>query len=106
VRRGGWVLWLYERSLVLVFLSLFGFSLAFHGIGGCIEENERRAEHGLPARSLRQFVSSSEFWFQSLQNWQSEFLAVFSIVTLTIFLRQRGSPQSKPVAAAHADTGK
>jgi hypothetical protein len=46
------------------------------------------------------------FWFQSLQNWQSEFLAVFGVVTLTIFLRQRGSPQSKPVAAPHSATGK
>jgi hypothetical protein len=106
VRRGGWVLWLYERSLVLAFLSLFALSLTFHAIGGCVEENERRAEHGLPAQSVPEFMASSEFWFQSFQNWQSEFLAVFSIVTLTIFLRQRGSPQSKPVAAPHAETGK
>lgn len=106
VRRGGWVLWLYERSLVLVFLALFACSLAFHAIGGCMEENERRAEHALPPQSVPQFVASSEFWFQSLQNWQSEFLAVFSIVTLTIFLRQRGSPQSKPVAAPNSATGK
>jgi hypothetical protein len=105
VRRGGWVLWLYERSLVLAFAGLFACSLAFHAIGGCIEENERRAEHGLPAQSVPQFAASSEFWFQSFQNWQSEFLAVFSIVTLTIFLRQRGSPQSKPVAAPHTETG-
>jgi hypothetical protein len=106
VRRGGWVLWLYERSLVLAFLGLFALSLALHAVGGCIEDNERRAEHGLPAQSVLQFTASSEFWFQSFQNWQSEFLAVFSIVTLTIFLRQRGSPQSKPVAAPHASTGK
>jgi hypothetical protein len=77
-----------------------------HAIGGSIEENEQRQEHGLPPQSVVQFVSSSEFWFQSFQNWQSEFLAVFSIVTLTIFLRHRGSPQSKPVAAPHGATGK
>lgn len=106
VRRGGWVLWLYERSLVSAFVGLFALSLVLHAIGGCIEANERRAEHGLAAQSVPQFVASSEFWFQSFQNWQSEFLAVFSIVTLTIFLRQRGSPQSKPVAAPHAETGK
>lgn len=106
VRHGGWVVWLYERSLVVAFVSLFALSLMFHAIGGCIEENERRAEHHLPAQSVLQFAASSEFWFQSFQNWQSEFLAVFSIVTLTIFLRQRGSPQSKPVAAPHTATGK
>jgi hypothetical protein len=50
-------------------------------------------------------VSSSQFWFQSFQNWQSEFLAVGSLVVLSIFLRQRGSPESKPVAAPHAHTG-
>ena len=106
VRRGGWALWLYERSLVIAFVSLFLSSLVFHAVGGCMEDNERRAGRGLPAQSLAQFVVSSEFWFQSFQNWQSEFLAVFSIVTLTIFLRQRGSPQSKPVAAPHSATGK
>jgi hypothetical protein len=106
VRRGGWVSWLYERSLLIAFAGLFAVSLAFHAIGGCIEDNERRAEHGLPAQSVPEFAASSEFWFQSFQNWQSEFLAVFSIVTLTIFLRQRGSPQSKPVAAPHTATGK
>jgi hypothetical protein len=106
VRRGGAILWLYERSLLIAFLVLFLFSFVSHAIGGNIEENEQRQEHGLPPQSVVQFVSSSEFWFQSFQNWQSEFLAVFSIVTLTIFLRHRGSPQSKPVAAPHSETGK
>lgn len=106
VRRGGWALWLYERSLAAAFLGLFVLSLMLHAIGGCMAENEHRAAQGLQSESLTQFVASSEFWFQSFQNWQSEFLAVFSIVTLTIFLRQRGSPQSKPVAAPHSATGK
>jgi hypothetical protein len=77
-----------------------------HAIGGRLHENESRAQHGLPGESLLEFVESSQFWFESFQNWQSEFLAVFSIVTLTIFLRQRGSPQSKPVPAAHSETGR
>jgi hypothetical protein len=106
VRRGGWVLWLYERSLLAAFLALFALSFAMHAIGGRLEQNEQRLEHGLPELSVVEFLGTSEFWFQSLQNWQSEFLAVFSIVVLSIFLRQRGSPQSKPVAAPHTDTGK
>ena len=105
VRRGGWILWLYERSLAIAFLSLFVASFALHAWGGQQLENEQRAEHGLPPLGLVQFVGSSQFWFESFQNWQSEFLAIFSIVVLTIVLRQRGSPQSKPVASPHAETG-
>jgi hypothetical protein len=106
VPRGGWMLWLYERSLTLAFVALFVSSFALHGVGGLLQENEERATRGLPGESLGELITSSQFWFESFQNWQSEFLAVFSIVVLTIFLRQRGSPQSKPVAAPHSDTGK
>jgi hypothetical protein len=106
VRRGGLLLWLYERSLVIAFLALFALSFALHAVGGRIHENEQRAERGEPAQSLLEYVGSSQFWFESFQNWQSEFLAVLSVVTFTIFLRQRGSPQSKPVAAPHSSTGK
>jgi hypothetical protein len=105
VRRGGWVLWLYERSLATAFAALFVLSFVLHAIGGLMQSNEERMTLGLPAQSLSDFVSSSQFWFESFQNWQSEFLAVFSIVALTIFLRYRGSPQSKPVAAPHSKTG-
>ena len=52
------------------------------------------------------YLATARFWFESFQNWQSQFLAVGSIVVLSIFLRQRGSPESKPVASAHAWTGK
>ena len=55
--------------------------------------------------SLGRFLTTSTFWFQSFQNWQSEFLAVGLLVTLSVFLRQRGSPESKPVAASHGETG-
>jgi hypothetical protein len=106
VRHGGWVLWLYERSLVIAFLIMFALAFAMHAVGGQWRENEQRAAHGLPAESLSEFVVSSQFWFESLQNWQSEFLAMFSVIALTIFLRQRGSPQSKPVASPHSETGK
>jgi hypothetical protein len=64
VRRGGAILWLYERSLLFAFLALFFVSFAFHAIGGRIEENEQRAAHGLPAQSTAEFVASSEFWIQ------------------------------------------
>lgn len=105
VRRGGLVLILYEHSLSIAFGLLFAFSFAMHALGGSWADNEQRLAQGKPARSLLEFTSSSEFWFQSFQNWQSEFLAVISIVVLTIFLRERGSPQSKPVAERHATTG-
>jgi hypothetical protein len=105
VRRGGIILWLYERSLVIAFGSLFGLSFILHALGGVRMDNEERLAHGLPAQKLSEFVGSSQFWFESFQNWQSEFLAILSIVLLTIFLRQRGSPQSKPVASPHSETG-
>ena len=105
VRRGGWILWLYERSLCLTFSMLFMLSWLGHARGGWLLENEQRARLGLGPQPWIEFVGSSELWFQSFQNWQSEFLAILSIVVLTIFLRQRGSPQSKPVAAAHSETG-
>lgn len=105
VRKGGWLLRLYERSLSLVFLLLFLLAFAWHAFGGLVLENEQRVLKGLPSITIWNFVSSSEFWFQSLQNWQSEFLAVGAMVVLSIWLRQRGSPESKPVAAPHAETG-
>ena len=105
VRRGGWVLWIYERSLAAAFAALFLLSWVLHAFGGLMQNNEERSMRGLPSQGLFEFVASSQFWFESFQNWQSEFLAVLSIVVLTIFLRHRGSPQSKPVAAPHAKTG-
>jgi hypothetical protein len=69
------------------------------------EYNQQQLEHGQATVSLWGFVTSAEFWFQSMQNWQSEFLAVGALAVLGIFLRQRGSPESKPVAAPHSQTG-
>jgi hypothetical protein len=105
VRRGGWLLKLYEWSLSLAFFVLFLVAFAWHMAGGYTLENDERALAGQPAITFGEFISSSEFWFQSLQNWQSEFLAVGAIVLLSIWLRQRGSPESKPVSAPHAQTG-
>lgn len=105
VRRGGLLLKVYEFSLTLAFLILFLMAFAWHAVGGVKLENDERALDGLPPISFSDFISSSEFWFQSLQNWQSEFLAVGAIVLLSIWLRQRGSPESKPVSAPHGQTG-
>jgi len=106
VRRGGLSLKLYENSLFIVFAAPFLLSMLGHALGGTAEFNAELAAHGGgPAISVVEFVRTSTFWYQSFQNWQSEFLAVGSIVVLTIFLRQRGSPESKPVHAPHAQTG-
>ncbi len=67
--------------------------------------NEEALRHGQSAETLAGYVTSATFWFESLQNWQSEFLAIFSLVVLSIWLREKGSPESKPVAAPHAATG-
>ena len=105
VRRGGWRLRFYEYSLSIALLLLFLVSFAGHAIWGRAEYNDELASHGEPPLSLVEYAGSSRFWFESLQNWQSEFLAVAALAVLGIFLRQRGSPESKPVAAPHSRTG-
>ena len=106
VRRGGWALKLYENSLGLAFLLLFIASFLLHAIGGVEEYNQDHFEHKGAGRALTAFeyMATSRFWFESFQNWQSEFLSVFAMVVLSIFLRQRGSPESKSVYAPHSDT--
>ena len=69
------------------------------------DENLKNSLKGKPMVSYGEYLSSSRLWFESLQNWQSEFLSVFTLVVLSIFLRQKGSPQSKPVDAADDETG-
>lgn len=97
--------WFYRNSLGLAFLGLFVLSFVIHAEGGLKEFNEERLEHGEHPASMAEFLGDAEFWFQSFQNWQSEFLAVFSIVILTIFLRQDGSPESKAVDDPNSKTG-
>ena len=98
VRKGGPVLALYERSLATAFFALFFASWALHAVGGAKAFNDQQLEHGQAAISVWRYATTSEFWFESMQNWQSEFIAVAAIVGLSIFLRQRGSAESKPVA--------
>jgi hypothetical protein len=105
VRKGGFILKLYENSLFLAFMLLFLFTFWFHAVGGAKVFSEEQMQHGGQAVTTIQYLGTSRFWFESLQNWQSEFLAIFSMVTLSIFLRQKGSPESKPVDAPHSQTG-
>ncbi|HEX8354702.1 MAG TPA: DUF6766 family protein, partial [Pyrinomonadaceae bacterium] len=101
------VLKLYENSLSLAFLLLFLVSLLLHAAGGAREYNQDQADHGGGEQvSTLGYMATSRFWFESLQNWQSEFLSVGLMVVLTIWLRQKGSPESKPVDAPHGQTGK
>jgi hypothetical protein len=105
VRRGGVVLTLYENSLAALFFVLFAASIALHAAGGARAYSADQQAHGQPAVSLWGFVRTSQFWFESFQNWQSEFLAVAVIVGGSVYLRQRGSAESKPVAEPHHTTG-
>jgi hypothetical protein len=106
VRRGGIALKLYEHSLSLAFLVLFAGTISMHAASGAREYNADQAAHGSASHlSALQYAGTPRFWFESMQNWQSEFLALLAMVVLSIFLRQRGSPESKPVDAPHSETG-
>lgn len=105
LRRGAVVRWIYGHSLGIVLLLLFVASFVMHWLFSAREAAEEAANHGQPALSTMQYLFSAQLWFESFQNWQSEFLSTAVIVVLSIFLRQRGSPESKPVAAPHSQTG-
>ena len=106
VKHGGWVLRVYEHSLGLGLFGLFVISLTGHVIGGWAAYRHTQTLHQLPPATLMDYLVSSQFWFESLQNWQSEFLSVAAMVWLAVYLRQRGSPESKPVHAPHSETGR
>jgi hypothetical protein len=105
VRRGGLPLRLYEHSLSAAFFILFLLSVLLHGIGGASAYNEEQLAHGAATVSTLGYFGTSQFWFESFQNWQSEFLAVALIVGLSVFLRERGSTESKPVFTPHDEQG-
>jgi hypothetical protein len=105
VRRGGFVLKLYENSLSLAFLVLFLLAFFLHAVGGARVHNQEQMVHGGQQVSTFGYMGTSRFWFESLQNWQSEFLAMGCMVLFSIWLRQKGSPESKPVNAPHDQTG-
>jgi Domain of unknown function (DUF6766) len=105
VHRGGLVLKLYSHSLTLALLSLFLFSFAMHALHSWRAANEESRMHGLAGSGLLEHFLGAKFWFESFQNWQSEFLSVAVLGLLSIWLRERGSPHSKPLTAPHRKTG-
>jgi hypothetical protein len=105
VRRGGVALRVYAHSLSIALVLLFLLSFAGHAMGGARAYSAEQVAHGAEPVSTLGYLGTSRFWFESFQNWQSEFLAVGMLFVLSIFLREQGSPQSKPVAAPHAQTG-
>ncbi|RDC58396.1 hypothetical protein DU508_03260 [Pedobacter chinensis] len=106
VKKGGWILKIYSHSLSIAFGLLFLISWALHFYGSWQDHNIEQTLMGKPTDSMPAYLGQANFWFETFQNWQSEFLSVASIVILTIFLRQKGSPESKPVDAPHMETGK
>jgi hypothetical protein len=97
--------WLYENSLSLALFGLFALTFALHAISGTSAYNQEAQLHHQATVSVPAYVTSSQFWFESFQNWQSEFLAVGALLILSIFLRQRGSPESKPITEPNTKTG-
>jgi len=105
VRRGGWALAIYKRSLSILFLVLFVASFVLHAVTGARAYSSDQVVHGGTAVTPIQYLGTSQFWFESFQNWQSEFMVVALIVIASVYLRQQGSPESKPVATPHRETG-
>jgi hypothetical protein len=94
-----------SNSLLIVMTAIWVGSWGAQAIAGRAEYNSNQLSHLEDPVSLLGYVGSSDFWERTLQNWQSEFLAVGSMVILSVYLRQRGSPESKPVGAPHGATG-
>ncbi|MEH0294704.1 DUF6766 family protein [Agrobacterium sp. CCNWLW71] len=105
VRAGGFIRAIYSYSLGLALFFLFIVSFVLHLKYSADAAALEAAMHGDPETTLFAHLGSGEFWFESFQNWQSEFLSTAVLVVLSIFLRFRGSPESKPVAAPHSETG-
>ncbi len=105
VKKGGFILKIYKHSLTIVLLLLFIMSFIIHFFGSLKDENEQLLRSGKPLETASSYLTDSRFWFESFQNWQSEFLSVFAIIMLSIYLRQIGSSQSKPVDAPNMETG-
>ncbi|MFI7229608.1 DUF6766 family protein [Nonomuraea angiospora] len=104
-RTEGLRLWLFGNSLALVMGAIFVLSWLAQSVAGLAAYNSERLTDLRDPVGWGAYVTSPEFWNRSLQNWQSELLAVLSMVVLSIYLRQRGSPESKPVGTSHAATG-
>lgn len=104
VKKGGIWLKVYKHSLSLAFGILFLVSFSLHFYGSLKDHNSEQMIKNKATASVSDYFFDSRFWFESFQNWQSEFLAVAAIVLLSIWLREKGSPESKPVDMAHSET--
>jgi len=103
-KAGGFRLAIYSNSLVIVMALIWVWSWFAQSVSGWSEHNADLLEHEQPSLSWVGYLGSADFWQTTLQNWQSEFLAVGSMAVLSIYLRQRGSPESKPVGTPHDTT--
>lgn len=97
--------WVYAHSLGLALAALFVASFVLHWLASANAANQEAALHGRPAKDALSYLGDAQLWFESFQNWQSEFLSTAVLVVLSIVLRYRNSPESKPLSAAHSDTG-
>lgn len=101
---GGWRTRLYSHSLLLTMASIFVLSWMAQALAGRVADNEERLRDRLDPQGLGEYVVSPDFWGRTLQNWQSELLAIGTMAVFAIYLRERGSPESKEVGAPHAAT--
>jgi hypothetical protein len=105
LKKGGWIAGFYQYSLSIALIVLFVISFVVHWYGSWKDFNQEQLIKGEPGAAFFAYLGHARFWFESFQNWQSEFLSIFAIVFLSIYLRQKGSPQSKRVNDAHRKTG-
>lgn len=104
-RRNPILSWLYSYSLGLALALLFIISFALHWGASLAAANEEALRHGGEVQSLGDYLLDAQLWFESFQNWQSEFMSTAVLVLLSIFLRHKGSPESKPAGASNSETG-
>jgi hypothetical protein len=105
VKKGGFILSVYKHSLCYILFLLFLLCFGGHWYGSLKDYNHEQFLKGLPTETAMEYLSNSKLWFESFENWQSEFLSVVSLAILSIYFRQKGSPQSKPVDAPNYQTG-
>ncbi|MFL6123201.1 DUF6766 family protein [Actinophytocola sp.] len=103
-RAVGWRLWMFSNSLCLAMGAIFLLSWLAQSVAGVVTYNADQLANHEDTVTWFEYLGSADFWNRTLQNWQSEFLAVGSMVVLSIYLRQRGSPESKTVGTPHAKT--
>ena len=105
VHRGGLLLKLYSHSLSIALVTFFLLSFLLHLAGSTRRMNEEALQHQQPIHTVSETLADPQFWYESFQNWQSEFLSIAVLLVLGIYLREKGSPESKAVAAPHVATG-